>query len=151
MANFAISNPTSQQVMTSAYKTLLSALSSATTKRIKIYDLLVGTNGTPADNFLEWDVSRCSLAGTGSALTPSPLDVADAAATTACLQNLTAEGTVGVQVFYVGVNQRASYRWVAAPGSELVGPATAANGFVLRAKSAGYTGTSTATMFFQEQ
>ena len=49
------------------------------------------------------------------------------------------------------MNQRASYRWVAAPGSELVYPALANNGFVLRAKSGGYTSTFTGAVLVEEQ
>jgi hypothetical protein len=41
----------------------------------------------------------------------------------------------------IPVNSRASYRWVAAPGGELVVPATDVTGLGLRAKSAAYTGT----------
>lgn len=156
MANFATNNTLAgtQQNMAAAYKTLITVYNAASPlRRIKIFDILVGTNGTPADNYVEWDVSRMTVAGTGSAATPLPLDPADAACATLSQANLTAEPTVtaGSDVFYVGVNQRASYRWVAAPGSELVAPATAANGFVLRARSAGYTGTATGHLYFQEQ
>jgi hypothetical protein len=155
MANYAINNANagSQQAMAASYKSLVTCASSATVRRIKIYDVLVGTNGTPADNYLEFDISRVTAAGTGSALTPTILDPADGAALTSCLANLTVEPTVTAasSVFYIGVNQRASYRWVAAPGSELVGPATSAAGFTLRAKSAAYTGTATGEVMFQEQ
>jgi hypothetical protein len=157
MANFATNNTLvgTQQNMSSTYKTLVSVYNpaSGTLRRIKVYDLLVGTNGTPADNFIEWDVSRSTTAGTGTSATPLPLDPADAASLSLSLANITVEPTVTAasDVFYVGVNQRASYRWVAAPGSELVAPAVATNGFVLRAKSSGYTGTATGHIYFQEQ
>lgn len=157
MANFATNNTLvgTQQNMASTYKTLVSVYNpaSGTLRRIKVYDLLVGTNGTPADNYIEWDVSRSTTAGTGTSATPLPLDPADAASLSLSLANMTVEPTVTAasDVFYVGVNQRASYRWVAAPGSELVAPAVATNGFVLRAKSAGYTGTATGHIYFQEQ
>lgn len=155
MANYSANNINAgtQQANSATYKTLLSLTSSATVRRIKVYDLLVGTNGTPADNFMEWDVSRQTVAGTGTALTPTILDPGDGVALSAGLANLTVEPTVTAAstLFYVGVNQRASYRWVAAPGSELVGPATSAAGFAFRVRSGGYTGTSTLTALFQEQ
>ena len=156
MANYAANNINAgtQQANSATYKTLL-ALTAQTTslRRIKIYDLLVGTNGTPADNYMEWDVSRQTAAGTSTSTTPNALDPADAAAFTVGSANFTAEGTITAasSVFYVGVNQRASYRWVAAPGSELVAPATNLAGFAIRVRSGGYTGTSTATAMFQEQ
>jgi hypothetical protein len=51
----------------------------------------------------------------------------------------------------VAVNQRASYRWVAAPGSEFVYPATSSAGLGLRSLSGGYTGTVTLTAILAEQ
>lgn len=146
-------NAGTQQPLAAGYKTLLAlTAATATLKRFKIYDLLIGTNGTPADNYIEWDVSRQTAAGTSTATTPNALDSADAAAGTVGSSNFTAEGTITAasSVFYVGVNQRASYRWVAAPGSELVAPATNLAGFALRARSGGYTGNATGTILFQE-
>jgi hypothetical protein len=144
-----------QQNVSSGYKTLLSLNASSATavRRAKVYDVLIGTNGTPADNFIEWDISAMTAAGTGSAVTPTKLDPADAAALTVAVANYSAEPTVTANssLFYIGVNQRASYRWVAAPGSELVIPAVNLAGLVLRAKSAGYTGTATGAMLFEEQ
>lgn len=162
MANFATSNSLAgtQQAVSSTYKTLLNVYSSSTTsaRRGKIYDILVGTNGTPADNYMEWDLSRFSATAilTATAVTPNPLDVADAAMLSASYANATTENTyvnngTGASVFYVGVNQRASYRWVAAPGGELVYPATNLAGIGGRTRSGGYTGTATMQFYVQEQ
>lgn len=158
MANYAvgtINGGGTQQSLTSTYKTqiAMAAASGTALRRFKIYDMLFGTNQTPADNYIEYDVSRQTAAGTGTATTPQALDPADAAALTVCLNCLTGEPTVTANSsdFYVGVNQRASYRWVAAPGSELVAPATNLAGFAFRARSGGYTGTIAATILFQEQ
>jgi len=155
MANYAVNNKNAgtQQAISSSYKTLAALFSSATVRRGKLYDFMFGTNGTPADNPMEFDISRMTVDGTGTATTPNPLDPADASALTTSKSNYTAEPTVTAasSVFYLGINQRASYRWVAAPGSELVWPATSANGLVMRALSTGYTGTATAEGLFQEQ
>lgn len=143
-----------QQALSSSYKTLVAAFCSATVRRGKVYDILIGTNGTPADNSMEWTIQRMTVDGTGTAITPNPLDPADAASAATSKANYTAEPTVTANsdLWYVGVNQRASYRWVCAPGSELIWPATAANGLVLRTKSAsGYTGTATGGLYFEEQ
>lgn len=160
MANYAITNGSTtgggtQQPTASTYVGAVLGLSqlTASVRRTKIYDILIGTNGTPADNFIEWDVSRITTGSTTTILAAAPLDTADAVALTVATVNSSTFGTIttGTNVFYVGVNQRASYRWVAAPGSELVGPATSSAGFQLRARSAGYTGTVTGTFLFQEQ
>lgn len=158
MANFAASNSTTsvgtQQAMASTYKTLLSVTGAQSApRRGKIYDVLVGTNGTPADNYMEWIIQRVTVPSTGTVVTVQALDPADAAALALSVANSTTEGTVTAasELFYVGVNQRASYRWVAAPGSEFVWPATSCAGFVLRARSLAYTGTATGTWLFCEQ
>jgi hypothetical protein len=155
MAKYGINNSLagSQQNMSSAYKTALSVFAGATARRGKLYDVLIGTDGTPADNAVDWDISRMTADGTGTSATPTALDPADAAMLATSKVNYTAEPTVTAasSLFQVGVNQRASYRWVAAPGSELVYPATANNGLVLRAKSSGYTSTFTGAALVEEQ
>lgn len=162
MSNYTLTNGSSagagtQQNQTTTYVSplLVTGASSTTPPRGKIYDLLIGTNGTPADNFVEWDISRCTTVSTaaaaGTLVAAPPLDAADAVAQSVATVNSTGAATISVpNIFYVGVNQRASYRWVAAPGSELVWPATSSNGFALRARSGGYTGTCTATWMFNE-
>ncbi len=160
MAKYAITNGSSssggtQQPTAAAYTGAILGLSSSTTtaRRFKIYDVLIGTNGTPADNFVEWDISRITASSTTTVLAATALDSADATALTVATVNSSQFGTIttGSNVFYIGVNQRASYRWVAAPGGELVAPATSSNGFQLRARSAAYTGTCTGTFNFEEQ
>jgi len=153
MAKYAITG--TQASVSGSYKTVLSVFAgSGTTRRGKVYDVLIGTNGTPADNYLQWDISRMTADGTGaSSITPNPLDPADAAALASAKQGYTAEPTVTANssLFNVGVNQRASYRWVAAPGSELVFPATANNGLALRTLSGGYTSSATGDFMYEEQ
>jgi len=156
MANYSISNTLagSEQNLSSSYKTLVSVTSSSVTqaRRGQIYDLTIGTDGTPADNALVFDVSRQTAVGTATSATPVLLNPADAAMLGVAAVNYTAEGTITAasSVLSLGVNQRATYRWVAAPGSELVYPATTANGFAVRAKSAGYTSTAVATILVTE-
>jgi len=160
MAKYAITNGSTsgagtQQSMGTAYAGSMIGLTGANSapRRIKVYDVLIGTNGTPADNFVEWDISRITTNSTATSATPQPLDLADATSLTTTTVNSSTFGTITANsnVFYVGVNQRASYRWVAAPGGELVSPATSSAGFQLRARSGGYTGTATGTLHFEEQ
>lgn len=182
MANYGITNSTAigggntQQAVTTTYKTLIVAGNSSVTtatigagtyRRGKLYDILIGTNGTPADNYMEFDCTRVTLGTTPAGITTTlitslsstfGLDPADSNGfLNAVSINSTAEVgiTATTEVWYVGINQRASYRWVAAPGSELVWPAvssaTTSGGLALRTRSGGYTGTATATILWQEQ
>jgi len=114
----------------------------ATLCRGQIYEVNVGADGAPnaTDCQIIYDWSRCTVAGSGVASTPNPLNPADVASRSAVQINLTSEGTVTASssVLELGLNQRASQRWIAAPGSELVWPATNANGIVARALSPTY-------------
>jgi hypothetical protein len=159
MANYAVSNSTisggggTAQAVGTTYKTLITLVSSTSApRRGRVYDVLIGTNGTPADNYMEFDIARTTGGDTATTYVAPALDPADATAGTVARVNATAEGTITANsdLFYVGINQRASYRWVAAPGSELVWPATSSNGVVLRVRSGGYTGTATGNVLFQE-
>lgn len=144
-----------QQAMTTTYKTAMSltaATGATTLRRAKIYDISFGADGTPADNYLVYKVDRQSTVGTGTSATPTPLDAGDAAALITGNVNSTIEPTVtaNTQLLEIPVNQRASYRWVAAPDGELIVPATNTTGIGVRGKSAAYTGTINATLAYIE-
>ena len=171
MANYAVTNSTtvtnsSQVAVTTTDISLISVFASTIApapviqlRRAKVYDVLVGTNGTPADNAMIWSIQRAT-AGSTSAYTgyvssvALALDQADSTPASAVWANSSAEGgytfTATTFPWYVGVNQRASYRWVAAPGSEIVLPAVSSAGLVLRTKSPGYTSTATASIMWSE-
>jgi hypothetical protein len=178
MANYGISNSTtvagaSQQAVAATYKTLVAVAASTSPlvtpvniglRRGKLYDILIGTNGTPADNFMEFDVARATvgtsmiwLGSVSSVSSAYALDMADTGFSAFVVTNTSAETNIvnTAEPFYIGMNQRASYRWVAAPGSELVYPAvssgTGGNGLALRTRSGAYTGTATGNILFQEQ
>lgn len=148
MSGYAVSNQLggTQQAISTSYKTLLAVMasSSVSLQRGKIVEFLFGTDGTPADQAMNFDVSRITADGTATSVTPNKLDPADGAFLGAATANHTAEPTVTAnsRVEGFGVNQRATSRWVAFPGQELVYPAIANNGFAFRAKSPGYTGTA---------
>jgi hypothetical protein len=178
VANFSVTNSTAigggnvQAAIAATYKTQVLVGNSTTSlatitgmlRRGKLYDILIGTNGTPADNFLEFDVCRATmgtsstLAGGISSLSSNfGLDPADNQFSSLLGTNSSIETafTPTTEAWYVGINQRASYRWVAAPGSEIVYPAISSigpsNGLLVRARSAAYTGTATVTTLVQEQ
>jgi hypothetical protein len=153
MAAFNTSNTQagSQQVLTSTHKTqvaLTAATATLTSAALVAFD--IGTDTAPADNVLTWDVSRVTTTGTGSAATPSPTDGSKRAAGTVSTVNQTAEPSLGVSLWAMPLNQRASFRWVAVPGGELIIPATNNAGVAIRAKSPAYVSTVVATAEFTE-
>lgn len=125
---------------------------SATTIRPRIYEFIVGTTGTPNDNAIEYRLMRFD-GGTeaGDALTPQPLDQAMPAALGTALGNLETEPTpTAGEDFIIGLNQRATFRWIASPGRELVVPAVADEGVNLVGFHASFTGLYTGTLFWEE-
>lgn len=125
----------------------------ANMRRALVYDLMFGCNATPADNAFVYQAIRSTTVGTGTGVTPVALDTANAALSagaTVVTDTITADPTLGtVAMLNVPLNQRASMRWVAAPGGELVVPATANNGVAL-ALSAASTTTFQGSVTYEE-
>lgn len=113
-------------------------LRSTTAIRPRIYDILVSSNATPADNSGEYVFKRSTTAGTSTSFTPVALDPGDPAATATFGVNHSAEPTytANSDLLHFATNQRATFRWVAAPMGELILPA-AANGVGLFAAAVG--------------
>lgn len=140
-----------QTPVAATFKTMLE-LKAGTTVRPRVYDFLMGASGTPADNALEYALQKTTAAvGVGTSVTPEPLDPADVAALVTVLEDLTTEPTLaGIPIFDIGVNLRASYRWVAAPDSEIIIAAVANEGLAAMVLSSAYTGQAEATLMHEE-
>jgi hypothetical protein len=97
---------------------------------MKLFYLSLGSEATPADNAFLYRVRRCTTAGTSTAVTPTALDPADAATEQDAGENHTVEPTytANSEQLVVPLHQRATFQWTAAPGREIVTPATASNG-----------------------
>lgn len=123
-------------------------------RRLKIYDWIFGCEATPADNPFLWSVNRVTAAGSpagGSAVTPAPLDLADAASLFDATEGPTTDPTVSAtRLLSIALNQRATFRWVAAPGGELISPATDNLGFAVMTPTSSALAIST-TLQIEEQ
>src|SRR5262245_55467885 len=100
-------------------------LRSTTAIRPRIYDFIIGSAATPADNAGEFVFRRTTTAGTcGATFTPVALDPGDPSATATFGYNHSGEPTYTANndLLHFAVNMRATFRWVAAPLSELVLP-----------------------------
>lgn len=156
MAKYSLWNTQgTTSALTTTYKTqldLTAATGATTLRKAWIYDFMCGADGTPADNQITYKVDRQTSTGTRTTATPAPLDSGDAAAliTAGVVTTIEPIVTSATQMIELSVNQRASYRWVAAPGGELVVPATNVAGFGARAKSTAYTSTVTVGVHFWE-
>jgi hypothetical protein len=127
-----------QQAISTGYKTQVQlTAATASLRRGCLVDLMVGPEGAPeaTDRGINFDVSRTTgTLGTGTTATPVALNPADAASDTAGI-------TAASSMLMLALNQRASQRWIAAPGEELIWPATDLSGIVIRALAATGAGT----------
>lgn len=90
----------------------------------------IGSESTPADNNIEFQMKRCTTAGTATAVTPTMIDPADVLTEADVGQSHTVEPTytANSDVFREAFNQKYGAKWYAPPGGEIVYPATASNG-----------------------
>lgn len=107
-----------------------------TAVRPMIYDVVVGSTATPADNAAKFQLQRSTTAGVTptTTITPQAIDPGDPASTATTFQGSYGTNptlTASAFVLQWSQNQRATFRWVAAPDSELVIPATSNNGLAL--------------------
>ena len=119
------------QTLTSSATTALSVTSNTSTvQRNWVYELTFGNIGTPADQVSVITVQRVTAPGSATSVTPTLMDLADRAAQAVAGENHTSEPTYtsNTEVMEIPLNRRATFRWVAAPGSEIVCPATSGDG-----------------------
>lgn len=125
-----------------------------TSGRVKVFDVVVGSEATPADVATNFVLARFTAVGTeGSGFTPVPLDPADVACNADCgVGVFSAEPTytAGAVLLSFSLNQRATFRYVCAPESEFIIPATANNGIGCKSTSSGGTAAHEVTMLFVE-
>lgn len=129
------------------------ASSGTQARRIKLLYLAVGSEETPADAAIQLTAQRYTAAGTSTAVTPQPLDPADAAFLGVAGENHSVEPTytAAAIVLNVAFHQRAGFVYYAPPGAEITVPATnaAGIGFQTDAISSG-TPSSTMTVHLLE-
>ncbi len=120
--------------------------------RGRVFDLVIGAEGTPADVVLQWIAQRFSGGGTSSVVVPAPLDFDAPAANLEAGENYTTEPvlTAAEELLDMPLNKRASFRWVASPGAEWMVPAVAADGIAIVAIHASDTDAVRATAHFEE-
>ena len=118
---------------TNTASTTILELRSTTAIRPKVFDFLLSSDASPADNAADYALQRTTTAGTSTAVTPQLLDPGDPAATATAGKAHSGEPTytANALMLHVACNQRATFRWVAVPGREIVLPA-AANGLGLQ-------------------
>lgn len=124
------------------------ASSGTQARRLKLLFLNVGSEATPADAAIALTVQRYTAAGTSTAVTPSPLDLADPAMLGVAGENHTVEPTytAGLVMLAASYHQRAGFVYYAPPNAEITIPATNAAGVGLQTDTIS-SGTPASTAF----
>lgn len=149
MKAYAVTGPSASG---SANKSAITIIG-ASTVRPRICDVTLGFSTVPADQAAIINLQRFTAVGTAASNpTPEPLDPNEAAALATAGITHSAEPTYTANkaLLHVAMNQRATYRWVAQPDREFVGPATASNGIGAYLVSAGAAMVLEAAIVFVE-
>lgn len=137
-------------------KTLINLFNPAATPTVRgrIYEVIIGSQDTPADNAGEFVVQRTTAVGTeGSGLVPVNLDPGGpAGAYDSGLGTYSVEPTYTASKVLLScpMNERTTFHWRAFPGGELVMTATQNNGAGLKSVSNGSTDDHGACIYFME-
>ena len=134
-----------------AADTVLSVIAS-TTVRPKIYHIMLSSSSAPNDYSAEFFLQLFSADGTGTAVTPQPLDFGERPAVATSKHTYTAEPTLTANAILLQVahNLRATVQWQCTPGREIVIPALAGDGLALVCNAVSTQFTEAATIFFEE-
>ena len=125
-------------------------------KRFAVFEINSGfTLATPSDHLLSVRLHRFVTAdGAGTARVPNPLDPANGPSVATGLVNHTTEPTTystDEEVWGpIGQHMRATYRWVASPGKEIIVANVAAEGVGLVATHASVTPLHKGSLDFSE-
>lgn len=143
-------------VASGADKTIINLFHSLATPtcRGRISDLIVGSAATPADQAADFLLNRTTGVGTeGSGLIPNNLDPGGPAGDIDSglgVFSVEPTYTAAKQLLAFQLNQRATFRWVSAPGYELLMAATQNNGAGLKTITSTSTQPYGATVLFEE-
>lgn len=122
--------------------TIAEVLAVGNTTRARIYDLVIGSDATPADVATKFNIIRGTVSGTPTTtVTPRALDPGDPASLmSAKVGTFTGQTkTATSSLLNVSLNQRATFRWVSVPDGEMIIPATTDNWIGLESLASGGT------------
>lgn len=123
------------------------------TSRGRVSDVLVSSHATPADQSAQFVLARTTAVGTeGLGYVPNNLDPAGPAGAydSGVAHSAEPTYTANKELLNFSVNQRATFRWVANPGFEILLAATQNNGAGLKTRASTSTQNHDSTILFEE-
>lgn len=127
---FATTNKTNTVSSTVPMFNLLGAAS----RPLHIYEIMIACDAAPDDEAATFALMRTTARGTQSTtVAPNPLSTQSPASIATLDDTWSVDPTITAnsQLLQFAMNQRATIRWVARPGNEIVVPATANAGLAL--------------------
>lgn len=136
-------------------KTVINIFDPAATpvQRLSVYDIVIGSVATPADQAALFYVGRTTAVGTeGAGFVPNNVDSGGPAGACDSGNAHSAEPTYtsNKELLVFPVNQRNTFRWAEVPGSGLRGAATQNNGLGFKTSSSTSTQAHSGTIMFEE-
>ena len=134
-------------------KTVIYLFSTGTTRKLGIKDVVIGSDAAVADTATQFEMRYGTAVGTeGSGYTPVPLDPDTPAASSDCgvAHGVEPTYTASTTLLAMSVNQRATFRWVAADGYELIVNNVANEGIGLQSVSSTGTAVHQGTFLYEE-
>ncbi len=144
-----------ENVASGTNKTLINLFDPAVSPlhRGSIYDILVGSSNTPADQAARFALVRSSGVGTeGSGYVPNNVDPVGPAGgyDSGVGHSVEPTYTANKELLTFPLNQRATFRWIAGPNFEMKLAATQNNGAGLKTVASTSTQGHDATILFEE-
>lgn len=138
-----------------AATTLLYVVNGATSpRRLSLFEFIIGSDHVAADNAFQYNLKRVTNEDAtpgGTAVTPTKIDSQDPVALSNGVEGPAAEPTYEAgQLLEIGLNQRATFRWIAVPGKEFKVVATEDYGFGIFVAQAATAVVANATMLYEE-
>jgi hypothetical protein len=117
-----------------------------------VNEVMFGSSTTPADVVMTVNIVKVgtSLGTAGSNPTPTPLDSGDVACVSIGAITHSGEPTTEFTMMTIPINQRATFRWVAQDGREIIPAASATKGVACIMTLAGTAAVLNATIIFRE-
>jgi hypothetical protein len=107
--------------------TLIQLQYGALGRRVRLYELEIGSDSAPAEFSGQFDVIRGTVVGTGTSISPRALDPSDNLAEYSLVQGATITGhtkTADSSLLSIGLHQRQTFRWLSHIRRAIIVPGT---------------------------
>ena len=120
---------------------------------LALYEFIIGHDAAPADNAYQYQIANVTNENAtpgGGAVTPLNLVRNGRTSLSNAVEASTADATVTLAFLEIGLNMRATFRWIASPGSEMICDDAEDNGWGIMCIQAATAVVGNYTLLFEE-